>query len=133
MQQRSMMMVTILKIVPLSGKRGAVLGILRSVESLLSGCAGCVDCAVFEQPGKDKAVVYFDRWRTRDDLRLFIQSSLYHRLLLAMELGARAPELGFYEVTETGGLGWIQEQRTEKADPDGGDAPARQAQTGKTE
>ncbi|MBP7864554.1 MAG: antibiotic biosynthesis monooxygenase [Acidobacteria bacterium] len=111
-------MLTILKIVPLSGKRDAVLGVLRSIESLLSGRAGCMDCAVFEQSGNEKAILYLDQWRTPEDLRLHIQSNLFHRLLLAMELGSRAPELSFYEVSDTRGLSWIQELRMKKIDLD---------------
>ncbi len=107
------MIITRINIVPLAGKREAVLEILRSIEALVRGRAGCVDCAVYEQSGGERAILYLDQWQSGEDLRRHIQSHLYIRVLLAMELAARAPEVSFHEISDTKGLPWIEALRAQ--------------------
>ena len=102
---------TKIKIVPSAGKREAVLEILRTIERVVRGRAGCEDCAIYEQSGGEKAILYLDQWLTPEDLSRHIQSDLYLRVLLAMELAARAPEISFHEISGTRGLPWIETLR----------------------
>jgi len=102
------MIVTQITIVPLPGKQKAVLEILRNVEIALKGRAGCDECGVYEQSGGEGAVLYLDRWRSEAELARHIQSGLFLRVLMAMELAARPPEVGFHEISGTKGLPWIE-------------------------
>ena len=105
------MIVTHITIVPLPGKREAILEILRHVESTLKGRAGCEECAVSQQSGGEGAILYMDRWLSSQELGRHIQSSLFLRVLLAMELAARAPQVEFLEIAGTEGLPWVEALR----------------------
>lgn len=105
------MMITTIRITPAIGKRESVLELLRSIETIVRGQTGCLDCSVFEQSGNEKAILYLDKWRTSEELRLHIQSPLYLRLLLAMDLGVRDPEINFYTVEETKGYSLVEALR----------------------
>jgi quinol monooxygenase YgiN len=107
------MIISIISIVPLPGKREIVLEILRSIDSVIRGRAGCEECAIFEQSGGERAILYFDRWRSPEDLGRHIQSHLYLRMLLAMEMAARAPVVTFHDIAGTQGLPWIEYLRGE--------------------
>jgi quinol monooxygenase YgiN len=103
--------ITKLTIVPASGKREAVLEILKFVEIALRGRTECGDCGVFEQKSHEEAIVYSDQWSSMEALSLHIRSDLFLRMLFAMELAARQPEIVFYEISSEKGLGWIQDLR----------------------
>jgi hypothetical protein len=102
---------TILKIVPMDGKRKVLLEILHSIENALRGRTACVDCCVFEQMGGEMAVLYYDLWLSSEDLRLHIRSELFLRMLVAMELAASPPEIRFHEVADTKDFSWIKDLR----------------------
>jgi quinol monooxygenase YgiN len=103
--------VTILKIVPMDGKREVLLEILHSIENALRGRAACVDCRVFEQPVGERAVLYFDQWLSIEDLTQHIQSELFLRMLVAMELAVLRPEINFHEIIATRDLSWVKALR----------------------
>jgi len=94
----------------MAGKREAVLEVLHSVAGLVLGQPGCLDAAVFEQSGAEKAILYLDQWISLEDLIRHVHSEPFLRVLLAMELGARAPEISIHEVWSTKGLPWIEAQ-----------------------
>jgi quinol monooxygenase YgiN len=107
------MMITKIKIVPSVGKREAILEILRTVVDTVQGWAGCKECAVYEQSGGEGAILYLDQWLSVEDLSRYIQSNLYIRMLLAIELASRAPQISFHEISDTRGLAWIEALRAE--------------------
>jgi quinol monooxygenase YgiN len=105
--------VTILKIVPMDGKREVLLEILHSIENALQGRPACVDCCVLEQRGDEKMVLYYDRWSSPEDLTLHIRSELFLRMLVAMELAARPPRE----------FSWIKALRGQSGEWVGGSRP----------
>ncbi len=95
----------------MSEKRQDVLDILASVEGPTRLKPGCLGCAVYEQHGDDRAILYLEQWRSQNDLQRHIQSALYLRVLSAMELAREAPEIGFHEVSQTMGMELIEAMR----------------------
>ena len=116
--------VTILKIVPMKGKREVLLEILHSIENALQGRAACVDCCVLEEPVGKRAILYFDQWSSPEDLALHIRSELFLRMLVAMELAAHPPEINFHEIASTREFSWIKALRGQSGEWVGRTRPA---------
>jgi quinol monooxygenase YgiN len=109
------MMISILQIVPTVKKREAVLDILNSVETLARVKTGCINCALYEACTDEREILYIEQWRTKDELYRHIQSDLYFRILAAMELALRVPELRFHEMSEPMGMELIKSLRAQEA------------------
>lgn len=95
----------------MAGKREVLLEILHSIENALQGRPACVDCCVLEEPVGERKVLYYDQWSSPEDLTLHIRSELFLRMLVAMELAARPPEINFHEVASTREFSWIKALR----------------------
>jgi quinol monooxygenase YgiN len=106
-----MKMITLLKITPAGSKKDAVQELLRTLEIQARREAGCLDCMILERPGVDRTILYLDMWSTPDSLRRHVQSPAYRGLMLAMKLSAKAPEIGFYELSDAKGLEWVEKVR----------------------
>ncbi len=105
------MTITLIQICPLSGKRETILEILRHVEASVRGQPGCLECAIFEQADDGNAILYLERWLSAADLERHIRSDLFLRVLLAMELASRRPEVRFIEMAGTKDLHWVEHLR----------------------
>ena len=90
-----------------------MIDILKNMEALTSAKPDCRFCCVYEQVNDRRAVLYVEKWQTREALERHVQSSMYMRLLTAMELSGEAPEIQFYEVSKTMGMEMIEALRTE--------------------
>lgn len=109
------MLIVLLKIIPQPGKRQDVLDILRSLRLPLQVRQDCLACEVYEvhegDEGKEE-ILYLEQWRSPEPLHRHIQSSLYMRILMAMELSAEAPEIAFHEVADSKGMELIEALRS---------------------
>ena len=105
------MFLSLVRIVPLPEKRERILEMLVSVArqaKLIHGCKGCTAC---EESGNGKAILYLERWESREALQRHIRSGLYLRVLHAMDLASEPPEVSFYEICGEKGLELIRELR----------------------
>ena len=91
-----------------------MIDILKNMVALTSAKPDCRCCCVYEQVNDRRAVLYVEKWQTREALERHVQSSMYMRLLTAMELSGEAPEIQFFEVSETKGLEMIEALRGEQ-------------------
>jgi len=98
---------------PLTGKRDAVVELLRHIQNAVRGRSGCVDSGVFEQCSGERAILYLEQWQSDEELSRHIQSDLYLRVLLALELACRKPEISYFEVVDVRGMEWIENLRTQ--------------------
>ena len=71
---------------------------------------GCLECRLYHDADADKHYLE-SRWSTEDDLIRHVQSDAYKKLLLLMELGATAPSIEFFTVSEVRGLDFIRAAR----------------------
>jgi len=99
------------KIVPVPEKRQQVLDILLSMKGPTQAEGGCLNCYILEEYGEDHAIVYVEQWRSLAEMHRHMLSSLYARILQAMELSRREPEVCFYEIESTCGLELIEQVR----------------------
>ena len=74
---------------------------------------GCLGCGIYEECDKGLSILYLEQWRSKEENHLHIQSKLYLRLLNAMDLGRKAPEIVFLEVPDTKGIDLIEALRGE--------------------
>ncbi len=111
------MVISILKVLPLPGNRDAILEILRSVIDLILGQSGCMACACYEEHNNARAVLYVEQWSSKDALHRHIRSSLYRRVISAMELADKAPEISFYEISQPMGIELIEALRSDALVP----------------
>jgi len=93
---------------PSTKSRDQLLEILRSVVDLTRPCPGCMGCWLSEEDFLNDHVIYTEQWETVEALHDHIRSDLYLRLLSAIELSQRPPEVGFYFSTESKGFDLVE-------------------------
>ena len=104
------MIIAVLQLVPQTGKREAVVEILRFAEDHVRREKDCLQCGVVEATGAAE-ILYLEQWKTAKDLHAHIRSSLYLPILHAMELASEAPTISFHEVSGTESMELIEALR----------------------
>lgn len=72
---------------------------------------GCTACDVYEEQSPDAAVVFIERWESRETLDVHLRSEMYRRILSALELSSEAPEIRFEHVMASEGLEIVERTR----------------------
>ena len=108
------MIISLLKLSPIPSKRQAILDLLRFVETEVRQKRGCLGCGIYDECDESGTILYLEQWRSKEENHLHIQSKLYLRLLNAMDLGRKAPEIVFLEVSDTKGFDLIEALRGER-------------------
>ncbi len=85
--------------------------ILSSVQDLTRLLPGCVGCCLSEEAYLDNHIRYAEQWESEEALNEHIRSELYRRVLAAMELSRREPEVRFYYTSEAKGFELIESLR----------------------
>ncbi len=101
----------LVKIMPTPENRKEVLDILVSIKGPTQAIPGCLTCSICEEEGDDGIIVFFEHWRTWEDFIRHIRSDLYARMLEAMELSCKEPEVSFFEVSAMKGMELIEAVR----------------------
>ena len=108
------MFLSLVRIVPIPEKRDRILEMLVSVARQARLIHGCTGCTVCEESGNGKAILYLERWASREALQRHVRSGLYIRVLHAMDLAAEPPEVSFFEISGEKGWNLIQELREQE-------------------
>ena len=101
-------MLSLIKILPAPEKRKEVLDILISNKGPIQAIHSCLACSICEEEGD---IVYIELWRTTEDFIRHIRSDLYTRILGAMELSRKKPEVNFFEISSVKGMELIEAVR----------------------
>ena len=104
--------ITFIKLLPQSDKRQAMIDILKSMQAWTRTKPDCICCTVYEQANDTHAVLYVEQWQTKEAFDRHVQSSMYMRLLTAIELGSDPPDIQFHEVSQTSGIEMIEALRS---------------------
>jgi quinol monooxygenase YgiN len=107
-------MLSIIKILPIPERRKEVLDILISNKGPTQAIHSCLSCNICEEEGDEGTIFYIEQWRTWEDFIRHLRSDLYTRILGAMELSRKEPEVSFFEVTAMKGLELIAVVRNPK-------------------
>ena len=100
-----------LRILPLPDRRGEVLEALRSIQEPALAQPGCMAYHVYEEQGPERAIVLVQRWDSEAAIGTHIRSDLYDRVLGAIELSSRPPEIAFDHVVVSEGIEFIERAR----------------------
>jgi quinol monooxygenase YgiN len=107
------MILSVLKLTVVREKRQAAMEILRTMERRTRGKLGCIDCGVYERQGDDgDAILYLEKWSSKEDLYRHIKSDSFMLVLTVMEFASQEPEIYFHEIPETGRLELIKTLRS---------------------
>jgi quinol monooxygenase YgiN len=105
------MIIAILKIFPRKEKRLEALDVLLSVKGPVLAEPGCLCCCLYDEHGEEPGILYIEQWRSMADMEKHLRSSSYGRILEAMELSTRLPELNFYETAKTWNFELVERMR----------------------
>jgi quinol monooxygenase YgiN len=102
---------SVINLFPAPKHRAEMLEILRSVQDFAYPSPGCTGCWISEEEFADSHVRYSEQWESDEALATHLRSDLYRRVLAAMELSRRPPEVHFYYCDESRGFEVIEAAR----------------------
>jgi quinol monooxygenase YgiN len=85
--------------------------ILQAVAARAAADAGCARSGVFAALDEEASLLYQEVWNSEEALSRHIRSPLFSRILSAMDLAAREPEVRFHEVSSSKGMEWVEALR----------------------
>ena len=85
---------------------------LESFVGPIQAQPGCLECRFLKSLPTERRVYVLTRWETQKDLIQHLQSSIYKKLLLLMELSAAPPIVEFFNVLEFRGLDLVKDVRS---------------------
>jgi quinol monooxygenase YgiN len=101
-----------IRIYPAKGYVAGIIDVLQSVQVLLASVSDCLHVSVSIENGENGAILYLEKWRSRKALDEHLRSSAYTRVLEALELSCRNPEVTFFEGLEVGGWEMVEMARS---------------------
>ena len=110
---------SIIKLFPSARQRAELIEILRSVQDLTRPLRGCSACWLSENDFLHNDVRYVEQWESEPALHDHIRSDMYRRVLAAMELSKKPPEVRFYFSSENKGFELIENIRRKDASTPG--------------
>ena len=116
-QSKVTVVFSIIRLFPSVKQRTQVIDLLKSVQDLTRPSPGCVGCWLSEEDYANSHIRYAEQWESEEALHNHIRSDLYRRVLNAMELSKRAPEVGFYRASDKQGFELIETVRGEAKQP----------------
>jgi quinol monooxygenase YgiN len=105
------MLLSIIQIHPFPGDAIKVIEMLDSVRHLIVTNADSKGCLLTMETDEFNSICYMERWGTREAFDRHLRSSLYCRVLEAMELSCTPPKVEFYQISAIGGLDLIERVR----------------------
>jgi len=108
-----MMILSIVKIAPIPGKKEDILCVLSSIKGPIQAMSDCVDCRICLEEGDDGEIVFLEQWVSWEAFMRHIRSELYGRMLEAMELSRREPKVSFFEVSAMRGMDLLKAVRSQ--------------------
>ncbi len=109
-----MRILSLVKIAPTAENRKEVLDILYSMKGPTQAIHGCLACDICMEEGEEGIIMLLEHWLTWEDFIRHIRSDLYSRMLEAMELSRKEPEVNFFEVSAMKGMELIEAVRNPK-------------------
>jgi len=106
------MFLSIVKIAPAPAKEQEILDILLSVRGPTLAAFGCLECSIYQEHDEEHAIVYLEKWQSKGEMITHLRSAFYPRILKALELSDRQPEICFYEIAATQGIEFIERERS---------------------
>ena len=103
------MIVGTFRILPPPHRRADVVEILSAIQGPVLAQPGCTACYVYEEEGE--AVALVETWDDQASLDEHLRSEIFRRILGAVELSSRPPEIRFDHVSASEGLELVDRLR----------------------
>lgn len=110
------MILSVIEFVPELSKRKATLEILQFVADGLRNNRECSSCSLYEGLDQDRTILYLEQWESEQGFHRHLQSSLYRRVLNAIDLARTKPRVNFYEVAGTRSMELVEELRCQRVE-----------------
>jgi len=105
------MIIALVELLPSPESKQSILDILRIAQRGARTKPACVGCDIYETADTSRKILYLEQWRNVEDLHRHIQSSVYLRVLNAMDLSAEPPTVVFHKVSDTESMELIESLR----------------------
>ena len=102
---------SIIRLFPSTSQRTQVIDLLRSVQDLTLRVPGCLACWLSEEEYSPNRIRFAQQWESEQSLHHHLRSELYLKVLSAMELSKRQPEVDFYHTSRREGFELIEKMR----------------------
>ncbi len=94
-------------------KRGDALKIFRLIAEQCKFDPGCIRCRIYGDLQKKNVLMYEEVWKSEEDLEVHIRSDEYLKLLLALEMALKQPEIRFDTISSSAGIETIEKARSQ--------------------
>lgn len=91
-----------------------ILNILHSVVERTRALAGCISCSVYLDTENKNMIIFEKKWRNEEDMKRYLRSDDYQKVLLVIEMALAKPEIRFDTVTDSSGVEMIEKARSTK-------------------
>ena len=105
------MIIELLNVSASDGKKQELGKALATLVGPIQVQPGCLNCRLFQSLPTQDGLQLEARWAGQEDLLRHLQSDMYKKLLLMMELSAAQPVLEFLTVIELRGLELVERAR----------------------
>ncbi len=106
------MILSLIELIPIAGKRSEILQLLRFSVDRIRGKPGCLSSEVFEADDEKETILYLERWASKEDLHRHIQSNLYLGILNATDLAVEPRGITFCEMSDIKSMDLVVALRT---------------------
>jgi hypothetical protein len=100
-----------IRVFPSAKHARQVATILSSVRDLVLTRTDCLGAWLDEGAAFREPISYLEQWESEEGLYRHLNSELYARTLVALELSERNPEVQFFTVSDTRGMELIEHVR----------------------
>jgi len=106
-----MLLATIRMTVP-PKKRDEALKILKMTAEYCRIRPGCLSCHAYEDVQGKNTILFFEKWRSSEDLEQHLRSDEYRNILLVLEMAVKEPEIRFETISESTGIETVEKARS---------------------
>jgi quinol monooxygenase YgiN len=93
--------------------KNEVLEILGSMTEQIQFETGCISCRLYRGVKDQAAILLEEIWTNDVDLQRHLQSEIYRRILLVIEMSAKPPEIRFDTIAYSSGFETIEKTRNQ--------------------
>jgi quinol monooxygenase YgiN len=92
-------------------KRDEAIKILKLMAERCRVQPGCFSCNIYEDLQQKNIILFYNNWRSGEDLEQYLRSDYYRNTLLVLEMSENEPELRFDEVSRSTGIETVEKAR----------------------
>jgi quinol monooxygenase YgiN len=97
-------------LVPLN-KQSEALDILGSVSAQIQYEPSCISSRIYRGVDEVRAIMVEELWANETDILRHLNSDVYHRVLLVIEMAEEPPEIRFDTISHSSGVETIESAR----------------------